>query len=184
MTLATIQIIEMNGVVPGAETIIYDSSQTDGWNNARNTNMGYSSDYSAEIPNMNPSTYPMTPGGCSYEKYQKFRVSANPSGNTIYSLKVWRSGSLGGSCIHKTNVGIGGTYVAVTSYTRPKNTTSSYTNDIQSSQPNENLGIGGVLGSSITTTGDSDYVVHQLQSNGSDTQGSTSNLNFQHNEIA
>jgi len=54
-----------------------------------------------------------------------------------------------------------------------------------SSEPSgANLGIGGSLTGSLTATGESDYLVHQIQTDAGDTVGSTSDLNYQYDETA
>jgi len=53
------------------------------------------------------------------------------------------------------------------------------------SEPTDaNLGIGGSLTGELTTTGESDYLVHQIQTDTDDTAGSTSTLNYQYDETA
>jgi len=47
-----------------------------------------------------------------------------------------------------------------------------------------NLGIGGSLSGSLTAAGSSDYLVHQLQTDGADTAGTTTTLNYQYDETA
>ena len=46
------------------------------------------------------------------------------------------------------------------------------------------VGIGGSLSGSLTATGSSDYIVHQIQTTGSATAGSTSTMNYQYDETA
>jgi hypothetical protein len=47
-----------------------------------------------------------------------------------------------------------------------------------------NLGIGGSLSGQLTATGNSDYLVHQIQTDSGDVAGSTSTMNYQYDETA
>jgi len=47
-----------------------------------------------------------------------------------------------------------------------------------------NLGIGGALAGALTAAGESDYLVHQIQTDAGDVAGSTSTMNYQYDETA
>jgi hypothetical protein len=47
-----------------------------------------------------------------------------------------------------------------------------------------NLGIGGSLTGNLEAAGESDYLVHQIQTDLADTAGSTSTQNWQYDETA
>ena len=47
-----------------------------------------------------------------------------------------------------------------------------------------NLGIGGDLAGTLTATGYSDYLIHQIVTDAGDVIGSTSTLNYQYDEVA
>ena len=166
---ATIQIDETNGAGPtGSETT-----------NITNSNMG-----STDAANLNPVTYPVIPGNNTYEKYQRMHVTAMGGSSSIQNLQIWRTGALGGAAVHKTNARTAA-YGGAAAYATPVATVSSYTQTMPTANPGAaNLGIGGALAGSLTTTGYSDYLVHQIQSNAADTAGSTSTLNYQYDEIA
>ena len=164
---ATIQIDESNGAGEVQTT------------NITNSNMG-----STDAANLNPVTYPVIPGNNTYEKYQRMHVTAMGGSSSIQNLQIWRTGALGGAAVHKTNARTAA-YGGAATYTTPVTTTSSYTQTMPSANPGAaNLGIGGTLAGALTTTGYSDYLVHQIQSNAADTAGSTSTLNYQYDEIA
>ena len=164
---ATIQIDESNGAGEVQTT------------NITNSNMG-----STDAANLNPVTYPVIPGNNTYEKYQRMHVTAMGGSSSIQNLQIWRTGALGGAAVHKTNARTAA-YGGAATYTTPVTTTSSYTQTMPSANPGAaNLGIGGTLAGALTTTGYSDYLVHQIQTNAADTAGSTSTLNYQYDEIA
>lgn len=166
---ATVQISETNGAAPG--------TTTDG---ITNSNMG-----SSDSPNLNPITYYVTPGQNTFEKWQRFHVSAMGGSSAIENITVWRTGALGGSATHVTNARTSA-YGGAATYATPTASTSTVaTQTMPTSNPGSaNLGIGGSLTGSLTAAGYSDYLVHQIATNASDTAGSTSTLNFAYTEVA
>lgn len=165
---ATVEIDEANGA---GETLTHGIT---------NTNMG-----SNDSVNLNPVTYPLAPGDKTYEKWQKIHVTAMGGSSAIDNLKVWRTSALGGAAVHVTNARTT-SYAGAATYAQPINTTSTVaTQTMPTSEPaSANLGIGGSLTGALTATGSSDYLVHQIQSNASDTAGSTSTMNYQYDETA
>lgn len=166
---ATVVIDERNGASTGTLT-----------SNITNTNMG-----STDAVNLDPVAFPVVPGANTYEKYQQFDVTAMGGSSKIQNLQVWRTGALGGAAVHKTNARTS-TYGGAPTYAAPVATSSSVaTQTMPTSAPGTaNLGIGGSLTGSLTATGSSDYLVHQIQTNAADTAGSTSTQNYQYDEIA
>jgi hypothetical protein len=176
MALATVIIRETNTVSVTVTTCTNSNmSSTDAANVALSTSTAIAAD------------------SYSYEKWQRFQVSANASGNTIQSLRVWRTGTLGGaSDTHLTNARTSG-YAGAASYTTPVNTVSSYTQTMPATDPGAaNVGIGGTLTPTsdgvglITTTGYSDYIVHQVHVHSSTTAGpaSANTMYYQYDEYA
>jgi hypothetical protein len=165
---ATVSISESNGA---SETITASIT---------NTNMG-----NTDAVNLDPVTYPVTPGDLTYAKYQRINVSDISTSSAILNLKVWRTGALGGSATHLTNAGETTDYSAL-SYAQPvKTAIANVDNAMPTSAPaTENLGIGGALGGSITANGYSDYLVHQIDTDAADVAGSTSTMNYQYDEVA
>ena len=165
---ATVQINEYNGV------------GEDETANITNANMG-----SNDSANLNPATYPISPGDNSYEKFHKVEVTAMGGSSQIDTLKVWRDGALGGSAVHLTNARLT-TYGGAETYAQPVATDSSLaTETMPSSSPaGANLGIGGALAGALTAAGLSDYLVHQIQTDAGDSAGSTSTLKFSYKEVA
>lgn len=165
---ATVQIDEANGA---GET---------NTNNITNTNMG-----SADSVNLDAAANPIVAGENSYEKWQKFDVTAMGGSSAIDNLKVWRTGALGGSAVHLTNARET-SYGGAATYATPTASASSVaTQTMPSSEPTgANLGIGGSLSGQITTAGASDYLVHQIQTNSADVAGSTTTMNYQYDETA
>jgi hypothetical protein len=148
--------------------------------NITNSNMG-----STDAANLVAASYPIVAGENSYEKWQKIDVTAMGGSSAIDNLKVWRTGALGGSATHDTNARES-TYGGAESYVTPVATTSTIaTQTMPTSEPTgANLGIGGSLSGSLTATGSSDYLVHQIQTDSGDTAGSTSTMNYQYDETA
>lgn len=165
---ATVQINEYNGV------------GEDETANITNANMG-----SNDSANLDPVTYPISPGDNSYEKFHKVEVTAMGGSSQIDTLKVWRDGALGGSAVHLTNARLT-SYGGAETYAQPVATDSSLaTETMPSSSPaGANLGIGGALAGALTAAGLSDYLVHQIQTDAGDSAGSTSTLKFSYREIA
>jgi len=166
---ATVEIDEFNGASAGTQT-----------HNITNTNMG-----STDAVNLDPVANPVTPGNNTYEKYQKIHVTAMGGSSSIQNLQIWRTGALGGSATHKTNARTSSYGGAATAATPVATSSSVATQTMPTSAPGAaNLGIGGSLSGSLTATGSSDFLVHQIQTNGADTAGSTSTMNYQYDEVA
>lgn len=169
MTNATVEISESNGA---GETV------TDG---VSNINFG-----DTDAANLDPTQYPISPGNNSYEKWERLHVSANPDGNTIDNIRVYISSGTNpqNNATLKTNCTTSGYSQA--SYSTPVKTTSTVaTNDMPTSEPGSaNLGIGGSLSGSITSTGYSDYCVMQCQVGSGATQGGSWTITFAYDETA
>lgn len=166
---ATVHVCESNGA---GETLSHNIS---------NTNMG-----SNDSANLNPVTYPVTPGNNTYEKWQRVHVTAMGGSSKIDNLQIWRTSALGANATHLTNARTS-SYGGAPTYATPVATASSVaTQTMPSSDPGAaNLGIGGSLSGTITADDNySDYLVHQIQTTGSATAGSTSTMNYQYDETA
>lgn len=165
---ATIEICESNGA---GETVTH---------NITNTNMG-----NTDAVNLDPVSYPVTPGDRTYAKYQRFHITAMGGSSKIDNLKVWRTGALGGAATHVTN-GRTSAYGGAATYAAPvKTAITGVDQTMPTSTPaSANLGISGSLTGSLTTTGYSDYLIHQIITNASDTAGSTSTMSYQYDETA
>ena len=164
---AVIEIDEANGA---GETLTH---------NVTNSNMG-----STDSPSLDPVLYPITAGQRSFGKYQKLHVTSMGGSSKIDNVKVWRTGALGGSATHVTNARTSG-YVNVSYATPTQSAVTNVDQTMPTSVPStSNLGIGGSLAGSLTSSGSSDYLIHQLITNAGDTAGSTSTLNFQYDETA
>jgi len=165
---ATVSISESNGAGESVTASI------------TNTNMG-----STDAVNLDPVTYPITPADLSYAKYQRFNVTAMGGSSAIRTLKVWRTGAMGGSATHLTNAGETTDYNQL-AYAQPINTAVvDADNAMPTSEPaTPNLGIATSLSSSLTATGYSDYLVHQITTDAGDVAGSTSTMSYQYDEVA
>lgn len=167
---ATVEICESNGA---GETITH---------NITNSNMG-----STDAVNLDPVAYPLTPNTRTYAKYQRVHVTAMGGSSKIDNLKIWRTGSLGtgGSHTHVTNARTT-SYGGAATYATPVNTAITGADQtMPSSVPaSANLGIAGSLSGSLTATGYSDYLIHQITTDSSATAGSTTTMNYQYDETA
>jgi hypothetical protein len=166
---ASVQIDEYNGV---------GETET---SNITNSNMG-----SVDAPNLNAAVYPITAGNNSYEKWQKLHVTAMGGAISIDDLRIWRTGALGsGAATHKTNARTT-SYAGAATYATPTATASSIaTQTMPIADPGSaNLGISGNLTNQIVAPGESDYLVHQITTDVTDTIGSTTTMNYQYREIA
>ena len=167
---ATIEILEANGVGE-TETA-----------NITNSNMG-----STDAANLVAVDFPVAPGENTFEKWQKLSVTNMGGSSQIDNLKVWRTGALGGTAVHVTNAREA-TYGGAETYATPVGGVTDSTVATQTmpaaAPTGSNLGIGGLLTGALTATGTSDYLIHQIQSDVTDTAGSSSTLNLQYDEIA
>jgi hypothetical protein len=165
---ATVEICESNGA---GETVTH---------NITNTNMG-----STDAANLNAVNNPITPGNRSYIKYQRFHVTAMGGSSKIDNLKVWRTGSLAGSTTHVTNARTSSYGGALTYATPVATAVTGVDQTMPTSTPGSaNLGIGGALNGSLTATGFSDYLGHQLVTDSGDISGNTTTMNYQYDETA
>lgn len=167
---ATVEICESNTV---SETVTHSIT---------NTNMG-----STDAAALDPVAYPITPNTRTYAKYQRFHVTAMGGSSKIDNLKVWRTGSLGagGSPTHVTNARTT-SYGGATTFATPVATAITGADQTMptSTPASANLGIGGSLTGSLTATGYSDYLIHQIVTDASATAGSTTTMNYQYDETA
>lgn len=167
---ATVEIDEANGA---GETLTHGIT---------NTNMG-----STDAVNLDPTAYPVTPNTRTYIKYQKIHCTNLGTSSKLDNFKVWRTGSLGtgGTHTHVTNARTS-SYAGALAYATPVNTAvSTVDQTMPTSEPGSaNLGIGGSLSGSLTATGSSDYLGHQITTDSSATAGSTTTMNYQYDETA
>lgn len=166
--MATVRVNEANGAGESLTT------------NITNTNMG-----SVDSASLDPVANPIVAGQNSYEKYQKIELVSLDGSSEINNLKVWRTGALGANATHLTNARTSA-YGGAETYAQPVASASSKaTQTMPTSEPGSaNLGIGGSLSGALSAPGSSDYLVHQIQTTGSATAGSTSTMNYQYDEVA
>jgi len=164
---ATVSLSESNGA---GETITASIT---------NTNMG-----STDAVNLVSASYPITANTRSYAKYQRLYCSNLNGSTSIANLKVWRTGSLGGSDTHVTNARTSA-YAGAKAYATPVNTSIATVDQTMptSSPAGANLGIGGSLTGALTGVGYSDYLVHQLVVDSASTTGTTTTLSISYDEI-
>ncbi len=146
--------------------IEYVSNATD-TATATNLNMG-----STRAANLSPSTYKITAGNYSYEKWVKARFTG--SFTNISDIKFWKSA---GDYVTGESINFTG---QVTSYSTPTESQSSHaTSSVPTSEPGSaNVGIGGSLSGSLTSTGSSDFIVLQSSITTSASSGVTNTKTF------
>jgi len=166
---ATVEIDEQNGK-SGTPALTH---------NIANTNMG-----SFDAANIDPASYPIVPGGNSCDKWQLVHVTDMGTSSRISNLKVWRSGSLGASALHMTNARTSD-YGGTQTYTTPTTDPSTVAVQIMptGTPGSTNLGIGGSLSGALTTSGYSDFLVHQIQTTITAIAGSSTTMNYQYDEV-
>jgi len=127
----------------------YLSNATD---TATPTNLNFGSTLDA---NLAPSTYPITAGTYSYEKW----IVANFSGSftRIENIQFWKSA---GAYVTGEKIAWTGQQ---TEYATPTTDASTYaTAAVPTADPGTaNVSIGGSLSGSLTTTGNSDFIILQ-----------------------
>ena len=167
---ATVEVDEENG----------KSSSPALTHNIASSNMG-----SADASNLNTVANPIAPGNNSFEKWQLIHVTDMGTSSLISNIRVWRSGTLGANAVHVTNASVS-SYRGETKYTTPTDSTSPFAIfTMPTAIPGSaNLGIGGSLTGSLTKTGYSDFLVHQIQTTRSALAGSTTVMNYQYDETA
>ena len=173
---ATVSIAETNGTAPGTETA-----------SITNSNMG-----DADAVNLVAADYPVAPNTNSFEKWQKFNVTSMGGSSRVKTLKVWRPGALGTGATHKTNARET-SYSGAETYNDPSKTDRSatyhYSQTMPTSEPaGANLGIGGSRTGEITAAGNSDFLVHQLQLDGTAVAGvaltGANGMTYKYTEVA
>lgn len=146
-----------------------------------NINMG-----STIARNLTPSTWPVTAGENSFEKYAVGRWSG--SFTNVDNLQFWMSGSGSGYVTDETiNVNATTSSYSAASFVTPTTDASGEAvHLIPTADPAAaNVGISGSLAGDLTATGDSDYIVLQLQIGASAPAGAVQQKTFtlQYDEI-
>lgn len=149
--------------------------------NADIANLNFGSSDTSEL---DPVAFPINAGENSFEKYVRLEVTNMNGVSAVRKLKVWRTGALGANASLLSNARE--TSYANMSYGTPVATASSKaTQTVPATEPTgANLGIGGSLAGELTAVGLSDYLVLQLQTTGSATDGASFDINIQRDEVA
>ena len=166
--MATVRINEANGAGQTVTT------------NITNSNMG-----SIDAAALDPVANPIVAGQNSFEKWQRIEVVSMDGTSAVRNLKIWRTGALGANATHLTNARTT-SYGGAPTYATPTQSASTVaTQTMPTSEPGTaNLGIGGSLTGAIVAPGSSDYLVHQIQTTGAATAGTTTTLNYQYDVTA
>ncbi len=147
--------------------------------NITDTDMG-----TTDAADLDPVANPVIAGSNTFQKYQTIHITAMGGSSAIDNLQIWRTSALGGAATHVTNARTAAyarkAYVAPTESATAQADQTMPTSDPAAS----NLGIDGSLSGSRTAAGHSDFLVHQIQTNGADVAGSTSTMNYQYDETA
>lgn len=151
----------------------YLSNATD---TATPTNLNLGSTLAA---NLAPSTYPITAGTYSYEKWIKVNFSG--SFTRIDNIQFWKSAGayVTGEVINWTG--------EETAYSAPTESASSdATTSVPTSDPGTaNVSIGGSLSGSLTSTGSSDFIILQASVTSAASAGAVNQKTFtlQYDEV-
>jgi len=140
------------------------------------TNLNFGSTIAA---NLAPSTYPITAGTYSYEKWVRAYFSG--SFTRIDNIQFWKSA---GAYVSGETIAWTGQQTA---YAAPTTTASVYaTTALPTADPGTaNVSIGGSLSGSLTSTGYSDYMILQTSVTTAASAGATNTktLTLQYDEI-
>lgn len=140
------------------------------------TNLNFGSTLAA---NLAPSTYPITAGTYSYEKW----VNVNFSGTftRVDNIQFWKSA---GAYVTGETIAWTGQQ---TEYAAPTTTASTYaTTAVPTADPGTaNVSIGGSLSGSLTATGSSDFIILQTSVTTAASAGScnTKTFTLQYDEL-
>jgi hypothetical protein len=167
------------GVLMVATVEIDESNESAGeqiTHNITNSNYGNS-----DTVNLVPATYPIPRPDESFQKWHRVDVTAMGGSNKIDNLRFWRSsGTLDTGVDHLTNAHtVQGTYDTQkkTAYEAPAKDISECPTAVPTSKPGSaNLGIAGSLTGSLVATGQSDYLLHCVDTDGTTPQGDHAQL--------
>ena len=147
-----------------------------------NLNLG-----STNAVDLAPSTYPITAGTYSYSKWVRGHWSG--SFTRIENLQFWMSSS-GSGYVTGESLKVSATttnYAGTDTYVTPTNSADSHANNLMpTADPGAaNIGIGGSLTGSLTSEGDSDFIVVQASITSAASAGATQTKEFrlQYDEV-
>jgi len=169
---ATVEIDEKNGA-QGSEVTTHGIT---------NSNYGVT-----DAVNLNPATYPITPGNNSYQKWQQWHVTAMGGSAAVKNLKYFATAPAANTSHLFNGHTVQGTYDGSkkTAYETPDQTSTDCPNAVPTSAPGSaNLGIGGSLTGEIVAPGSSDHAVSIITTTGSAVAGTTLTVTFRYDEIA
>lgn len=169
---ATVEIDESNG---GTETITH---------NITNSNYG-----SVDSVNLVAATNPITAGQNSFEKWQRWHVTAMGGSVSIRNLKFFSTAPSANTSHHFNGHTSEATYDSAnhkqTVYAAPATTSTRTPEAVVTSAPGTaNMGIAGDLTGELTATGFSDYLLSQIRTTGSAVAGTTLTNTYRYDEIA
>src|SRR3990167_2041973 len=148
--------------------------------NITNSNMG-----SLDGSNLSPVSHPIAPGKNSFEKWQLLHVTDMGTASSISYILVWRSGVLGANAVHVTNASVT-SYRGEAKYRTPTDSPSPYAVfPMPTAIPGSaNIGVNGSLIGTLTQSGHSDFLIHQIQTTEAALSGSTTVMNYSYDETA
>lgn len=168
---ATVEIDETNGTSPGVIT-----------HNISNTNYG-----EVDQVNLDPVANAITPGNNSFQKWQRYHLTALGGSVAIQNLKYFAT-TPSANTVHKFNGNTSqGPYDATkkTVFETPDQSDGDAPNSVPTAAPGSaNIGIAGVLLGSLTATGFSDFIVSIITTTVSAVAGAALTVTFRFDEIA
>lgn len=166
--VAEVELVESNGATPTLTVVT-------------NVNMG-----SADVPNMTPELYPISPGSRSYVKWQRFHVLSMGGASEVRCLKVWASDQLtSGATLYSSATFA--SYNPATPFIAPSSGQYYWARYpmLTSCPATAVLGVNGATTNSLyASTPYSDYLAMQIRTDPSVLQGTVVTLNYQYEEIA
>jgi hypothetical protein len=169
---ATLEIDESNGAT---ETVTHGIA---------NSNYG-----AVDTPNLNAVANALTPGNNSFEKWQRWHVTAMGGSVEVRNLKFFATAP-GANATHQFNGHTSqATYDSAnhkqTVFAQPATTATRTPEAVPTSAPGSaNVGIGGSLTGVLSAAGSSDYVLSQIRTTGAATAGATLTLTYRYDEVA
>lgn len=166
--VADVEVVESNGFTPTLTTIT-------------NTNMG-----SADVPNMTPEQYPITPGYNSFVKWQRFHVISMGGASQVRYFKIWASVNLVSGATLYSNATFA-SYNPATPFIAPSSGSYYWARYpvLTSCPATATIGVNGATTNSLSaSTPYSDYIALQIRTDPSVALGTVITLNYQYEEIA
>jgi hypothetical protein len=148
------------------------------------------SNYGAvDAVNLNASANPIIPGANSFEKWQKWHVTAMGGAVSVRAFRFFATSPASNTTHHFNGSTVQATYDSAnhkqTVYAVPATNATRTPETVPTSAPaTGNIGIAGSLTGELLATGSSDFLVSQIRTGSPATAGTTVTLSYRYDEIA